>query len=231
VNKITDRQSIRLAYNIFDALEMCDDYNQFIPPPHDLGGYLRGKSYVEQWKIYSEKYWYDLKLSDGSLLLFESKSYRYIMAPVRIPTQDEFFASVLDGFTQEEQEEFISSPDFSVDFETYVNTATSYSSYTPLRYDFSLSQSEYCKHTHPAFHLHIGFENESRIPVKIRLTPFSFSIFVLSTFYPKKWRFAVEKGLIDQKTINNMKHSSHKIVNINRGFWCLDNEEPRLYLG
>lgn len=227
--------SIILAKNILESLSILEKYNPRIFYGDNPVSQLRGKSYIEQWEIYTKNYWFHILLSDGSLLIFDNNSYRYLMSPVQTPTRDEFihseFGDEWDDFDEEQQNDYLSSSDFAINFQNYVDSITSHSPYTPIRYDMSLDVDEYCKYTHPAFHLHIGFENNSRIPVKIKMTPFSFCLFILSTFYPKVWKSGIKTGVIDADKYNRMKANLDNISGIDQSLWCSDFEEKRIYIG
>lgn len=54
-----------------------------------------------------------------------------------------------------------------------------------IRYDLSLSQ--YCSKYHPAAHFHIGFNSDSRWPVRRVLTPYAFFLKILFHYYHDLW--------------------------------------------
>lgn len=56
----------------------------------------------------------------------------------------------------------------------------------PLRFDYS--PDNYREGEHPRAHLHIGFGNESRIPIKAPLTAISFFRFLLKHFYSTSFK-------------------------------------------
>lgn len=228
-------ESIKDAKKIFETIDLLAEYNAFINFKSVYVEGLRGKNYVEQWELYTKNYWFNLKLNDGSLIVFEESSYRYIMAPINIPKVEEFlhneFGGEWDCLDEEEQSQYLSSSEFSMDYQNYIDSVSSFIPFTPIRYDLSLEEEEYCKYSHPAFHLHVGFENNSRIPVKVRLTPLAFAIFVLSTFYPVIWKQAVQDELIDDETFKKIKATLSKTPQLKSDLWCNDFEERRLYLG
>lgn len=54
-----------------------------------------------------------------------------------------------------------------------------------IRYDLSLNQ--YCANYHPAAHFHIGFNSNSRWPVRRILTPYAFFLKILFHYYHELW--------------------------------------------
>lgn len=231
---ISSYQSLSIAKELFDSLNILEEFNPRIFYDKSYVSFLRGKSYKEQWELHMSKYWFHFLLDDGSLFIFDKDSYRYLMPPIKTPTKDEFlhseFGEDWHEFTPREQQEYLSSADFTVDYQSYVESVSTFSAYTPIRYDASLVESDYCKFTHPAFHLHIGFENSSRIPVKFKMTPLSFSLFVLSTFYPKLWLGGIQSNLISDEILKKVKVELDSIPQINKELWCNEYEEGRFYL-
>lgn len=63
---------------------------------------------------------------------------------------------------------------------------------TSIRYDFSVEQRQ--ELIHPVSHIHIGQQNEIRLPVSFIMTPKNFVAFVIRHIYWHKWRI----GMTDQ---------------------------------
>ncbi len=126
--------------------------------------------------------------------------------------------------------QYLSSSEFETSYQNFVDSTATFSPYTPVRYDMSLDKEHYCRLTHPAFHLHIGFENNSRIPVKVKMTPFSFSMFILSTFYPKEWKRIFDEKIISEEDKRKIKNGLATIIHLDNELWCDEHEELRIYL-
>lgn len=136
---------------------------------------------------------YDILLTDQSVLQFsyeEDKDnnihvirYAYYESPNKIPTYTEFLGS--HGLSYEECGE-----DFYQDYEQVISEAALKSSVTPIRYDYDLPLYKKVAH-HPASHLHIGHNNELRIPLFYILTPIGFIAIVLRQIYRKEWLTAL----------------------------------------
>lgn len=233
---IGSTESVKLAKRVLDNLNMLDLYNPMIHFSESYVTALRGKNYRDQWQAYIKNYWYHFILKDGSLLIYEEHSFRYLMTPLQLPTREDFlheeFGDLWDeGFTPEDKNQYLSSTDFASAFQNFVDSTATFSPYTPVRYDMSFDKEEHCPYTHPAFHLHIGFENNSRIPVKIKMTPFSFTMFILSTFYPKEWKRIFDEELLTQEELAKVKLGLDTIVHLDNELWSNDYEEVRAYLG
>ncbi|OOF22233.1 hypothetical protein BZJ17_06765 [Salinivibrio sp. IB574] len=228
--------SLKLTKRVLNELGMLEQYNPMIHFPENYVADLRGKNYRDQWETYIKRYWYHFLLADGSLLIYEEDSFRFLMAPLRLPTREDFlheeFGDIWDEvFTEDDKNQYLSSSEFSIAYQNFVDSIATYSPYTPVRYDMSLDKNEYCRLTHPAFHLHIGFENNSRIPVKVKMTPFSFTMFILSTFYPKEWKRIFDEGMLSDEEKTKVKSGLETIVHIDNELWCNEHEEVRVYIG
>ncbi|MBF4348880.1 hypothetical protein EAY19_22780, partial [Vibrio anguillarum] len=70
-----------------------------------------------------------------------------------------------------------------------------------------------------------------RIPVKVKMTPFSFTMFILSTFYPKEWKRIFDEGMLSDKEKSKVKSGLETIVHIDNELWCNEHEEIRAYIG
>lgn len=224
--------AIRGCIDLVDNAGLLSDLNESVNLPYNYVSQARGLPYLKYWELYKRNFWYHIKLKDDGLILFEEKSFRYIMSPISIPTIDEFAVFELgdgwDLFTTDEKNEYIQSQYCKNSYESYIETVSDYKSVTPIRLDQHPEQ--YKPIHHPAHHLHIGYENDSRIPVKRILTPLAFTSFVLSTFYPNGWLKLHDDGHINADTICNLKIRLPMVAHENQEHWHEDWEEKRLYL-
>ena len=93
-----------------------------------------------------------------------------------------------------------------------------------FRYDFD--PSIYNGIAHASSHLHIGWDNEIRIPIRNMMTPEMFVDFVVKNVYKELWRNALENNKFKSRVL---KLKSESVV-LDRGFFCED-EKKILYLG
>lgn len=227
-----DYASLKSAIEIVDASGLLAHPNDNLIFDNGYAKKVRGLSYTDYWNFHKKNFYYHLMLTDNSLLLFEDTSYRFIMSPISIPSEEEYIygelGEVWDVFTEEEKHIYKSSSSFSSEYESFIETTSYYKSPTPVRLDKHPHQ--YNKYDHPAHHLHIGYENESRMPVKRVLNVYAFTTFIISTFYPKNWLKLINSSFFNAETIRKTKLDLDTINRIHTDKWCMDNEETRLYL-
>lgn len=227
-----DYSSLKAAINILDAAELLAHPNESLVYDSGYAKRVRGLPYKEYWNFHMEKFYYHCMLKDNSLFLYEESSYRFIMSPISVPTEEQYIygelGDVWDSFTDDEKLIYRSSTSFTSEYEKFLETTSDYKSCTPVRLDKHPHQ--YNKYDHPAHHLHIGYENESRMPVKRVLNVYAFTTFIISTFYPKNWMKLIDSSFFDKDSIGKIKMDLETINRIYEDKWCMDNEETRLYL-
>jgi len=136
---------------------------------------------------------YDILLDDYSFFQFTQDSvgvlrYAFYQSAREIPTYDSFMESI--GFSKEDYNQDIEEErPFSNDYEQIISEANLSNSVTPIRYDYNKKQ--YQRIIHPISHLHIGHDNDVRIPMNIILTPQAFVAFVIRHVYYKHWKLAI----------------------------------------
>lgn len=225
--------SIDKAKEIIDECGLLSHVNTYVHTPSDYVGQVRGLSYPQQWERHNNNYWYNIKLVDQSLLFFKSDSFKYMMSPVMdMMSQEEFEQHEIkklidDGCTVEDAIELVYD-DIEKDYNYYLDTEMSSRMATPVRLDIHPEQYD-AKH-HPLTHLHIGHENESRLPVKRIMTPYAFTCFIIATFYPNKWKELIEQGRFDCLTLASVKPSLPLVSHEYSSMWCSTLEESRFYL-
>lgn len=96
--------------------------------------------------------------------------------------------------------------------------------YVSIRYDYDIS--EYKEIIHPISHLHIGNDNNLRIPIDKILEPLEFGVFIVRNIYKKEW----ELLLSDNKIRNKYIRLKEKFESLEDDLFT--NEERKfLYLG
>lgn len=94
----------------------------------------------------------------------------------------------------------------------------------PVRYDYSVL--EYKEHIHPVAHLHIGFNNDIRIPVSKILKPCQFVDFIIKYFYKNAWDSGFLKNTKCKNCILSLKQQSEPLL---ENFFSVD-ERKLFYL-
>jgi hypothetical protein len=227
-------QSIADSKSLLEESGLLIHSNHRMTLPSDYISRLRELSYYEQWNMHNEMYWYQLKIDDQSLFFFKEDSFKYMMSPfANLLTQEEFQQDSLknlirDGYSEAESMSLIEEG-IDKDYSDYLDTESSFKVSTPVRLD--IHPDQYHPTHHPVTHLHIGHDNESRIPVKKIMTPFSFVGFIVATFYPEAWKRLVRSGYLNAEQLKRLKGNLNIVSKIHSGKWCAQYEETRFYLG
>lgn len=90
---------------------------------------------------------------------------------------------------------------FHEEYSQYIAESELKNNVTNIRYDFSLNQRK--EITHPVSHIHIGQQNEIRIPLSFIMTPKSFVSFIIRHIYWGKWRIAMENPEFKDKYLSS----------------------------
>lgn len=148
------------------------------------------KNYDSIHKTALENGDYDIILDDYSFFQFSRSEsgvirYAYYQSSREIITYEEFMKEY--GFETIEYDLYsYDEKPFYRDYEQFVDEAKISNSVTPIRYDYNSEQ--YQGITHPVSHLHIGHENQVRVPLKVILSPQAFICFVVRHIYYDKWK-------------------------------------------
>ncbi|EPV5018920.1 DUF2290 domain-containing protein [Citrobacter freundii] len=232
MSSFQDIRAIRKCIDFVEASGLLAEPNERVNLPSNYAPLCRSLAYREYWELHKSNFWFQIKLLDESIFLFEENSFRFIMSPVTVPSMDEYFLSEFgeewENLSNEEKSNYIDSSSFSESYQNFVVSVSDHKSFTPIRLDQHLSQ--YNPINHPAHHLHIGYENESRIPVKRILNPLSFTVFIISTFYPSVWREMHDSGYINRESIGEYKNNLQIIHHVHPQYWNDEWEESRFYI-
>jgi hypothetical protein len=161
--------------------------------------------YREIYRVARENLDYNFLIKeDGSFFQFgyelgenEKKDdirYAYYEAPSSQISYEEFLSEMDLNFEQcgsmfyEEYSQFLSETELK-------NNVTS------IRYDFSITQRK--ELIHPVSHLHIGQQNEIRLPISFIMTPKNFVAFIVRHIYWNKWRIVMEEPQFREEYLAN----------------------------
>ncbi len=142
------------------------------------------------WQIYRiglENFDYDFLLVDQSYFQFQFSQtqegmairYAFFQNPLNFVTYEDFLNDF--GIAEEEAKEV----DLRAEYEQYLNEQSLSNQYTTLRYDYD--EIGYRPLIHAVSHLHIGFNNNVRIPLNKVISPIRFLLFVLKHVYLNEW--------------------------------------------
>ena len=109
--------------------------------------------------------------------------YAYYPNPFQYKSYKDFLEE--NGFSYEEHGDA-----FIYEYEQHISEAKLKNFFTPIRYDYDVS--EYEPRTHAVSHLHIGLEQNMRIPISRVLTPQEFAILIIRNLYFEKWKLILD---------------------------------------
>lgn len=190
-----------------ELLKVIDFYKDDCP--HKTSGYSKGCPSYSRSGNYRQIYEglvdnldYDIVLYDDSLfqLSLENKESRmmFIQNPQLFVSFESFLSEnkILNenGDYNELKELFLE------DYQQYLSEVGVNKGAVYLRYDEDLNGRKIGCHSYA--HLHVGLNNNIRIPIGLELTPLAFVLFVIRNVYYDKWVDMVSKNLIDRKYIN-----------------------------
>ncbi len=147
---------------------------------------IKNKSYREVWELCNTENKYDFKLSDESLLQYclESASplkftYSYYECPFKPIISLEEYLQQEELQQKEEYDQYRAIREYDFLMPELKGSVT------PLRYDYDTSM--YLAGSHPASHIHFGYDCDIRVATKNILRPISFMLFMIRQYYPDKW--------------------------------------------
>lgn len=117
--------------------------------------------------------------SDGKLIELR---YSYYEAPAYVESYEDFLIKM--EFDYKEIGDALYE-----EYQQYISETNLKNHVTSIRYDFNIDQR--VEGIHPTSHLHIGQDNDIRLPMSFLMTPLTFVSFVIRHSYWKKWKIAL----------------------------------------
>jgi hypothetical protein len=154
---------------------------------------FQSDDYPKIYETARKNYDYDLLLGDLSILQFsylmenhelQKVRYAFYEPPIKVEAYEDFL--VKHGLDVDEIGDF-----FYEEWQQTVYEAELKRSVTPIRYDFDLSLYKGLEHA--ISHLHIGHDNEIRIPVHSIMSPRAFIAFIIRNVYFDKWKALIKQ--------------------------------------
>jgi hypothetical protein len=169
-----------------------------IPDSEECRAYSRGKDYKSLYQPLVDNRDYDILLYDDSMLQmsFEDNEYRllYIQNPQEFLSFESFLAENGCSDLTEDRDELYEM--FYDDYEQTLEGMKMNSGAVYLRYDVDSRGRKNNENIHAYTHLHVGLNNNVRIPVGRYMTPLAFTVFVIRHVYYDKWVEAVRNTLL-----------------------------------
>lgn len=161
--------------------------------------YSRSTEYRELYQKLIDNRDFDIQLCDDSLLQLSISNGEsrllYIQNPLSYMSFEEFLERIDIDYTPEVIDEYkgLLSEEYEKACEGMkINGGAVY-----LRYDVDSRGRENSENIHAYTHLHIGLNNNIRIPVGIHLTPLAFIMFVIRHVYYDTWVEVIRESKID----------------------------------
>lgn len=168
-----------------------DNRHQNYSYSDDCKNYSRSSDYLTIYHSLVNNRDYDLQLQDESLLQLSYNGGECRMVFIQNPNWyvpfDEFL--YVCGFGRFESDVLIEECKglLNEDYSQFLSEMSLNSGAVYFRYDIDVRGREGNENIHAYSHLHVGLNNNIRIPVGKELTPLAFVIFVLRHVYYDKW--------------------------------------------
>ena len=161
--------------------------------------YSRSGEYREIYQQMVDNRDYDILLSDDSILqmnITEGESrLLFIQNPLEYLTFEAFLS--LNGWNYTEDTIFELRGLFNDEYEQARSMMRINSGATYMRYDVDSRGRQGNENIHAFTHLHIGLNNNIRIPIGLHLTPLAFVVFVIRHVYYDDWANAIRQGTVN----------------------------------
>ncbi len=175
---------------------------------------------------------FDFLLNDQSYFQFEYSNkgkhlelrYAFFQNPIDFISYEDFLDLMIDVQSLTDSKDEIGSL-FESEYNQFLNEQEAKNKYLTIRYD--VDYPNYKPLVHSVSHLHIGHQNNLRIPLDKFLSPLSFVFFVLKNVYYTEWK---EKLRTNNHYINiNLRSSKDGETSLKNADWT-NQEKLELYL-
>lgn len=212
------------ATSLLQDLNMLKEYY-----PHHKSGYSKQCASYSRDNNYREIYHnlvdhrdYDILLFDDSMIQMSMDDsgirLMYIQNPVFFLPFEDFLKK--NGINEEEDIRCLKNK-YNDEYNQCLAEMPNNPDAVYFRYD--VHQQGRRRLIHAYTHLHIGINNDIRIPVGIELTPLAFLILVIQQVYGSYWKKAVD----DPKIMNRIINHKNKCMAICENLW---EEDERKFL-
>ncbi|KRL38360.1 DUF2290 domain-containing protein [Liquorilactobacillus uvarum] len=158
--------------------------------------------YIKIYKTAMKYGDYDILLNDNSFFQFSADNkceiirYAFYQVPFKGATIEDFAKFLGKGRLDSKQLRELESEQ-ELDYELFKESAEERHFVTPIRYDYCPKQHENSIY-HPTAHIHIGLEQNLRVPVRRELTPLLFTAFVVRMMYYKNFKLNIGNREIEK---------------------------------
>lgn len=187
--------------SISNAIKFLNDIGQLMQAgsPISLNASSDFKKIARSATTYQEVYDAGIKLQQFNVQIKDKSYFQFTMEQGNDEIRLAYYPypyKYIEFNNQKKMEEELLNEGYSLeDIEQLISE--DYLSYDIPYIRLDISKAQYCPNFHPFAHLHIGFHVENRWPVRRRLSPFAFVLFILNHYYP-----SICKKLIDNRECN-----------------------------
>lgn len=233
IGEVGVKQSIAEAIKFLKSVKLYKGIG-----PKSLGSHSeafkkisRKNRHTEIYRAAIENKDYEILLVDESILQFgvenDTLRYAFIENPNIFIPKEEFLnhlypAEDLLLFTEEELIELQDSIKDD-EYEQFLNEQDLNLEAHVIRYD--LDVKGYNPLVHSYSHIHIGLNENLRIPCSKVLTPLSFTFFAIKHTYYKEWKMSIVEGSLQ----NQLLESKNGCLTLPKKYW-VDLEKHEFYL-
>lgn len=153
--------------------------------------------YFKTYKIGLENYDFDFLTNDQSFFQFEFKvngdkkeiRYAFFQNPIDFVSYEDY---VIDLIEQENLNETVEQIGllFEDEYHQFLNEQENIANFVTFRYDFD--QNNYQPVIHSVSHIHVGHQNNIRIPLNKVISPLKFVLFVIKNTYYNEWKNKID---------------------------------------
>jgi hypothetical protein len=187
INSITDSISFLKTFSLFKSRGVKGNgsySNEFLEVS-------KGDDIFITYNCALRNFDYDILLSDDSIFQFQLHNdelrYAFIQNPKQLPTREEFLALILEiDPTELHSLDDLESLASDEEYEQFLLEQKRNSSSNYFRYDYS--SVGYIPLIHSYSHIHIGLNENVRIPISKILTPLNFTKFCVKNTYYEIWK-------------------------------------------
>lgn len=190
------------------------------------------ESYFKAYKIGLSNYDFDFLTSDHSFFQFEFKidgniteiRYAFFQNPIDYISYENYISNLIEQENLEATKEEIGTL-FEDEYHQFLNEQENISNYATFRYD--LDQNNYNPIIHSTSHMHIGHQNNIRIPLNKIISPLKFVLFIIKNVYYQEWKNTTENNT--EYVLQILKEARTHQTDLKNNEWK-DDEKLELHL-
>jgi hypothetical protein len=188
------------------------------------------ETYFKAYNVGLANYDFDFLTNDQSFFQFEFHindqkteiRFSFFQNPVDFISYNDYLLQLIEEHHLVETVDEVRGL-FEDEYDQFLNEQENISNYTTFRYD--LDQDNYLPVVHSFSHIHVGHQNNIRIPINKVISPLKFVLFVIKNVYYLKWKNKMENN--PDFILSALKDARVHQADLNNKFW---KEEEKLEL-